>query len=113
MNGAIYDFVTFVLQASQAHNITIDSGRGYNVSSEEITVEKFTFGSPQNLTPYALATISGADDFNDNTAITDVFDIIVNNAREAIATCEFSLFTQIYSFHSPAPNQVGAVWSLW
>ena len=105
MNGAIYDFVAFVLQASQAHNLTIDGGGKYNVPSKEITIDKSTFGSSPNLTSYALAAISGADDFNDdNTTIKDVFDIIVNNTREVTSTCELSLFTHIYSSHLPGPN---------
>ena len=102
-NGIIYDFVSFVLQASQDHNVTVDGGAKYNIPPEGVAVDKTAFESflggtgatsSQNLTSYALAAISGADDFNDdNTTIRDVFDIVVNNTREVTPTCKFPLFT--------------------
>ena len=106
MNGPIYEYVAFILQASKAHNVTIDGGAKYNVPSGEVTIEKTIFGSfsnrtgddsSQNLTSYALTAISGADDFDDdNTTIRDLFDIIVNNTREISPTCKFSSFTHLY-----------------
>jgi len=113
VNGETYDWVVFILQTAQAHNITIDGSGKYNVPSEKITIDVSVFESSQNLTSYATAAISGADDFNDdNTTIKDMFDMVVNNTREVTPTCEFSLFTLICSFHLPGPNQVGTVWSL-
>ena len=123
VNGPIYEFVAFVLQASKAHNLTIDGGAKYNVPSEEVTIDKATLepflnwaggDSSQDLTSYTIAAISGADDFNDdNTTITDLFNSIVNNTREVSPTCKFSLFTcTIRSFHSPDLNQVGTIWDL-
>ena len=110
MNGPIYEFVAFVLQASKAHNVTIDGGAKYNVPSEEVTIDKAALesflngtggNSPQDSTSYTAAAISGADDFNDeNTTIRDFFDIIVNNTREVSPTCKFSLFTHTHSFVS-------------
>ena len=97
MNGATYDIVAYILQVSQAHNITIEGSGKYNVPSQEIIIDPSVFGTPDNLTSYATAAISGADDFNDgNTTIKDVFDIIVNNTREVTPTCEFSFFTHLF-----------------
>ena len=107
MNSYIYEFVGFVLQASQAHNITVGGGAKYNVPSENITVDWSTSesASAQNLTSYALAAISGADDFNDdNTTTKDVFDFIVNTTREVTPTCKLSSFAHICPFHLHDPN---------
>lgn len=113
MNGETYDWVVFILQTAQAHNITIDGSGKYNVPSEKITLDTSAFESSQNLTSYATAAISGADDFNDdNTTIKDMFDMVVNNTRETVPTCEFSLFTHTCPFRLPGPNQVGTIWSL-
>lgn len=105
MNTLVYKFVAFVLQASKAHNVTVDGGAKYSVPSEEVAIDDPAFeailnGDPssRNLTSHALAAISGADNFNDDeTTITDVFDLIVNNTREVTPTCKFTLFTHIYS----------------
>jgi len=92
VNNFLYKFVGFVLQTSQAHNITIDGGDGYNIPSGNFTIDESLLSeigaipSP-TLTNYAEAAISGADDFNDgNTTIKDVFDTIVNNTRELTST---------------------------
>ena len=112
MNDVTYNFVASILQTSQAHNVTIDGGDKYNIPSEEVTIDESIF-APQSLISHALEAISGADNFNDdNTTIREVFDSLVNNTREVTPTCEFSLFTYIYSFHLPSPNQVGSLWSL-
>lgn len=113
MNDVTYNLVASILQTSQAHNVTIDGGDKYNVPSEEVTIDESIFGPPQSLISHALEAISGADNFNDdNTTIREVFDSLVNNTREVTPTCESSLFTHIYSFHLPSPNQVGSLWSL-
>ena len=92
MNGDIYQFVGFILQTAQAHNITIDGGAKYNVPPGVITIDNSSLSgtSSQNLTSYTSAAIAGADDFNDNNAtIRDGFDAIVNITREVTPTCEF------------------------
>jgi hypothetical protein len=101
--------VAFILQAPQAHYVTIDGGK-YNVPSGEITLDESIFGFPQNLTSYALEAVSGADDFNDdNTAIDEgMLNSLVNNTRDVAPTCEFSLFACVYWF----PNQVRMLWGL-
>ena len=92
MNGFLYDFVGLLLQASQAHNVAVPGGRKYNVPSENITIDDTIITSFPNVTSYALAAISGADDFNDgNTTIRDIFDIIVENTREVTPTCKSSI----------------------
>jgi len=113
VNEVTYNFVASVLQTSQAHNVTIDGGDKYNVPSEEAIIDESIFGPGQSLTSHALEAISGADNFNDdNTTIREVFDSLVNNTREVTPTCEFSLFTHIYSSRLPSLNQVGSLWSL-
>ena len=94
MNGLVYQIVALVLQASQAHNVTINGGHKYNIPSGNITINPSPFGatSAPNLTSYSTAAISGADDFNDdNTTIRDLFDIIVNTTREVTPTCKFPI----------------------
>ena len=95
-NGDIYQFVGFILQTAQAHNITIDGGARYNVPPGEFTISSDAPSS--NLTSYTAVAIGGADDFSDgDVTIKDVFDVIVNNTREVTATCE--LFTiRLYLF---------------
>ena len=102
MNGPIYNFVAFILQASRAHNIKIGGGRKYNVPSEEITVDKLAFGPSQpGLKSYVQEAVFGADDFKDvNTTVKEVFDIVVNTTREFAPTCElsFSLISVRFSY---------------
>lgn len=120
MNTSIYQFVAFVLQASKAHNVTVDGGAKYSVPSGEFAIDESTFGAflsdvppSRDLTSYALTAISGADNFNDDeTTIGDVFNLIVNNTREVTPTCRFPLFAHIYSSYLPVPNQVGTIWNL-
>ena len=89
VNGEIYQFVAFVLQASKAHNITIDGGDKFDVPSGNFTGQEMGNSSP-NLTSYSTPAIIGADDFNDdNTTVTDLFDIIVNVTRQVTPTCAF------------------------
>ena len=111
MNSVIYEFVAFVLQSAQAHNITIDGGAKYNVPSERVTIDKAAFEAflneigavpAKNMTSHALTAISGADNFNDdNTTIRDVFDIIVNNTREVTPTCKSSVIRLSVHFTYP------------
>ena len=83
VNSVIYEFVAFVLQSAQAHNITIDGGAKYNVPSGKITIDEIEIPSPLNVTSYTTAAVIGADDFNDdNTTTKDLFDIIVNTTRQ-------------------------------
>ena len=87
VNTDVYQFVTYILQTAQANNVTIDGGVKYNVPPGQVTTDGAAV--PQNLTSYSLVAISGADDFNDGDAtIKDLFDVIVNNTREATPTCE-------------------------
>lgn len=88
-NTYFYDFVGYVLQTAQAHNITIDGGAKYNVLPGNFTIIEGT-GDAQNLASYALTAISGADDFSDDdTTVKDLFDAIVSTTREVTPTCKF------------------------
>ena len=90
VNGYIYQFVAFVLQAAQTHNITIDGGAKYNVPSGKITIDEIEIPSPLNDTSYTTAAVIGADDFNDeNTTVKDLFDLIVNTTRQVTPTRAF------------------------
>jgi hypothetical protein len=91
VNSDIYRFVGLILQAAEAHNVTIGGGIKYNIPPGN-----FTPGTsptpPQNLTSYALAAIIGADNFNDdNVTVKDVFDIIVDVTRDITPTCGFPI----------------------
>ena len=90
VNGDVYQFVAFILQASQAHNITIDGGAKYNVPSGNIVIDRMGNTSPPNLTSYTPAAVIGADDFNDDDAtIRGGFDLIVNITRQVTPACTF------------------------
>ena len=92
-NTYLYEGVGYILQAAQAHNITIDGGAKYNIPSKAFTINEGTGDTSQNSTSYAMTAISGADDFNDNNArIKDVFDIVVNTTREVTPTCKLLFF---------------------
>ena len=93
VNGDVYQLVGAILQAAEAHNITIDGGINYNVPSGNFTIhipsETGTVTS-QNLTSYTQVAIVGADDLDDdNVTVKDVFDVIVDITREVTPTCEF------------------------
>jgi hypothetical protein len=92
-NGIIYQVVCLILQAAEAHNITVGGGSKYNVPSGNFTTNLPSVPTTsQNLTSYALAAIAGADNFNDdNVIVRDVFDIIVDVTREVTPTCEFPI----------------------
>ena len=92
-NGVIYQVVCLILQAAEAHNITVGGGSKYNVPSGDFTTNLPNVpATSQNLTSYALAAIAGADNFNDDNVIArDVFDIIVDVTREVTPTCEFPI----------------------
>ena len=91
MNSVVYQIAGLVLQAAQVHNVTVPGGHKYNVPSGNIAIDQIPpsqDGSVSNLTSYTTAAISGADDFVDSKIIIDdVFDIIVNTAREVTPTC--------------------------
>jgi len=103
VNDQVYQIVAAVLQLAQDHNVTLSGGAKYSVPSGDFSVDKSllrTIGAavPQNLTSYALAAISGADNFNDDSVvITNVFDVIVGNTRQVTPSCEFPV---TYSFVS-------------
>ena len=109
MNNIVYPFVAYILQVSKVHNVTIDGNDKYNVPSTGFTFDESVIGSflsrtgsgpSQNLTSYAAVAISGADSFNDdNTTITDIFDLIVSNTREVTPTCKFPSFIRSCSFY--------------
>lgn len=106
VNGEIYQFVAFVLQASQAHNITIDGGAKYNVPSGSIVINGMGKTSTPNLTSYATAAIIGADDFNDdNTTLDGLFDIIVNTTRQVTPSCMFLVgLSSVFFFFIDLPS---------
>ena len=88
MSDGVYQFVGFILQTAQAHNIMIDGCPKYNAPSGEFTISS-EVPSP-NLTAYTATAITGADDFSDgDVTIRDVFDVVVNNTREVTSACEF------------------------
>lgn len=90
VNGYVYQFVASVLRASQAHNITIDGGVKYNVPSGSIVIDGIGNSSPPALTSYTTTAIIGADDFDDDdTTLSEVFDIFVNVTRQITPTCTF------------------------
>ena len=92
-NGDISRFVAFILQASQAHGITIDGSGKYNVPSGNVTMDETGNDppSPSTLTSYATTAIIGADDFtDDDTTVADLFDIIVGVTRQVTPTCTFA-----------------------
>jgi hypothetical protein len=98
VNGYVYEFVAFVLQASQAYNITIDGGDKYNVPSGTIVTGMMGNAPPPGLTSYTETAIIGADDFNDDdTTLSNVFDTIVNLTRQVTPTC-MSLVSLLSSF---------------
>jgi len=111
VNGFVYKFVGFILQTAQAHNVTIPGGQKYNVPSGNFTIDEALLSqigaipSP-NLTSYTPQAIAGADDFNDgNTAIRDVFDMIVKNTQEVTPTCEFRVI-YLVSIHGTDPSPI-------
>jgi hypothetical protein len=80
--------VGLILQAAEAHNITVGRGSKYNVPSGNLTFPSVPV--TQNLTSYALSAIAGADNLDDgNVTVRDVFDTIVDITREVTPTCEF------------------------
>lgn len=80
--------MALVLQASQAHNITIEGGAKYNLPSGNIPTDGMGNAPPPGLTSYTSTAIIGADDFNDDsTTLNQVFDIIVNTTRYVSPTC--------------------------
>jgi hypothetical protein len=94
VNGGIYQFVAFALQAAQARNLTIDGCAKYNIPSGNLSAQNpfptETDVIPLNSTTYSPVAIFGADDFDDdNTTIKDVFDIIVKTTRQVIPSCKF------------------------
>jgi hypothetical protein len=93
LNGDIYRFVAFVLQASQAHGITVSGSDKYNVPSGNVTMDETGNGSSSTstLTSYVTTAVIGADDFADgDTTVTDLFDIIVGITRQVTPTCMFA-----------------------
>jgi hypothetical protein len=89
--------VGLVLQASQAHNVSVPCGRKYNVPSEKITIEDTGASFYPNYTEVAIA---GADDFNDgSTTIRDIFDYIVEVTREVTPTCKHLQLTRSCLFN--------------
>ena len=112
VNNHIYQLVAFVLQASQAHNITIDGGVKYNVPSGNIVIDGMGNTSPPNLTSYTTAAVIGVDDFNDdNTTLNGVFDIIVNTTRQITPTCMFlnSLLPVFFVDLSPIKSEQSGI----
>ena len=89
MNGFLYEYVALVLQASQAHNVTIPGGPKYNIPSGKITIDDTVDTFYPNRTSYSQAAIAGSDDFSDGNVTTrDSFDVIVENTREVTPTCK-------------------------
>ena len=95
VNNQVYQIVAAILQLAQDHNVTLSGGAKYNVPSGDFSIDKILLSAigaapPQNLTSYALAAISGADNFNDDSVvIKDLFDVIVSNTRQVTASCKF------------------------
>lgn len=90
MNGYVYQFVAFVLQASQARGIAIEGGAKYNVPSGNVTVTETGNPPSSDLTSYTMDATIGADDFNDdNVTIAGLFDIVVDFTRQVTPTCAF------------------------
>ena len=88
VNGYLYQFVGFILQAARAHNITIEGCDKYNVPSGNITVDQAGNPSSGDLTSYSGTAIFGADNYIDpNATITDLFDIAVDVTRRITPTC--------------------------
>ena len=119
VNNDVYQIVAAVLQLAQDHNVTLSGGAKYSVPSGDFSIHKTplsTIGAapPQNLTSYALAAISGADNFNDdNVVIKDLFDAVVSNTRQVTASCEFHVAHSLVSVRLlTRPIQVGTSWSL-
>lgn len=117
VNADIYQFVALVLQAAQAHDITIDGGHNYNVPSGNITIAQPFMGlsnAPPTLTDYTSVAIGGSDDFNDtNVRIEELFDVIVENTRELTPTCKFPIVrSRSFVSLTPVLNLVGSVWTM-
>ena len=95
VNDQVYQLVAAVLQLAQDHNVTLSSSAKYSVPSGDFSIDKTLLSAigaapPQNLTSYALAAISGADNFNDDSVvIKDLFDVVVSNTRQVTPSCEF------------------------
>ena len=103
--GDVYQILALVLQAAQAHNVTVPGGKKYNVPSGNIT---FNNTASTNLTSYSLVAIIGADDFRDNnTKVKDIFDTFVEITRDITPTCEVFRCSYPFVFIDPVPNQVG------
>ena len=112
MNGGIYQFVAFALQAAQARNLTIDGGAKYNVPSGNFFAQNLlpseTDVIPLNSATYSSVAIFGADDFDDdNTTIKDLFDIIVKTTRQVIPSCKFHSVGSYTLFIDLPPSQSG------
>jgi hypothetical protein len=108
VNGFLYEFVGLVLQASQAHNVSVPCGRKYNVPSEKITIDDTVATYYPNMTSYTPAAIPGVDDFNDgSTTIRDLFDIIVEDTREVTPACKtFTIRSRLFiSLTRPQPSR--------
>ena len=112
INGDLYQFVGLILQAAEAHNVTVGGGSKYNVPSGSLTFPSVP--ATQNLTSYSLSAIAGADDLDDDSVtVRDVFDTIVDITREITPTCEFPVIrSYLFILLTRPPNQVGTVWTL-
>jgi len=103
VNQQVYQIVAIVLQLALDHNVTLSGGAKYSVPSGDFSFDKTllsTIGAAplQNLTSYALAAISGADNFNDDSVtIKNVFDVVVSNTRQVTASCEFPVTYSLVS----------------
>jgi hypothetical protein len=105
VNGFLYEFVALVLQASQAHNITIPGCPKYNVPSGNITLDDTIAVSYPNKTSYSDAAIAGVDNFNDdNTTIREIFDVVVEVTRELTPTGELSIYRPPMPVHFRDPS---------
>jgi hypothetical protein len=112
VNGDLYQFAGLILQAAEAHNITVGGGSKYNVPSGNLTLPSVPV--TQNLTSYSLSAIAGADNLDDDSVtVRDVFDTIVDITREITPTCEFPVVrSYLFILLTRPQNQVGTVWTL-
>ena len=98
INGDVYQTLLLLAQLAQSHNVTVGGSTRYTVPSVlPPTGKTFLSGNgaapSPNLTSYALAAISGADNFNDDSVtIKDIFDTIVGVTREVTSACESPIF---------------------
>lgn len=99
VNGFLYKFVSLVLQASRAHNITIPGCPKYNVPSGKIAIGKAVATYYLSKKPYSEVAIATADDFNDDNVMIRESMNKSSAPRPKSQLARFQLFDGIHTLN--------------